>query len=439
MKQSALLRDWEWLQDQVIPPLVESRDRQSKQVWSIGSMEDAIAVTVAFADSVGVRQRDGLRAYVSGCRPPTAPISFASADLGSVPPASRAAWFRPEQRRWVPQPAIADQVIMGEPDGLVDLVTLRTVGDLDAGPDAPAHSRLKRGGYLLVVEPSAAVPTDLRPVDDEGRLFQRVTAPGDNGGAAVVTPIDPTDTLARHQWQQELVNQHINLARSLARRFLHRGEPADDLEQVAFLALIKAARRFDPGYQNAFSTYATVSILGELKRHFRDKTWMLRVPRSTQELYLSIKDAREELGHQLGRSPTLEDIAVYLGVGVDQVIEATEAGGTYWPASLDVYGPDGERTVDVPVADASLDGAIDRQQLRALLPRLNDRERLILKRIYFDGETQQRVAEEIGASQMQVSRLLARTLGKLRRWCNEDGHERGDRRVEPHQRESLLV
>jgi RNA polymerase sigma-B factor len=182
-----------------------------------------------------------------------------------------------------------------------------------------------------------------------------------------------------------------------------------------------------------------VSILGELKRHFRDKTWMLRVPRSTQELYLSIKDAREELSHQLGRSPTLEDVAAYIGVGLNEVIEAMAAGGTYWPASLDVYGPNGERTIDVPVTDASLDGAVDREQLRAVLPRLNDRERLILTRIYFDGETQQRVAEEIGASQMQVSRLLARTLGKLRRWCNDDGTERRESGVEPRPRESVLV
>jgi len=421
MKQSALMRDWEWLQEQVIPPLIGGDRRPPAQVWSIGSMADAIAVTVAFADSAKSGHQ-GLRAYVSGCQSPVSPVSFAHADLGSLPESSRAAWFRQEQRRWVPEPAIADQVILGEPSGLVDLVTLRSLHDVESVPyGGPAPSRLRQGGYLLMVEPSAAVPAELRPVDGQGRLFQRVTSPPAEATSNPVPRVDRTESLARQQRQQELVSQHVNLARSLARRFLHRGEPADDLEQVAFLALVKAARRFDPSHQTAFSTYATVSILGELKRHFRDKTWMLKVPRSSQELYLSIKDAREELGHQLGRSPTMDEIARQLGVDVDNVVEAVAAGGSYWPASLDVYSSDGERSVDVPVVDASLDRAVDRQQLRSLLPRLDQREQLILKRIYFDGETQQRVAQEIGASQMQVSRLLARTLEKLRQWATDDG------------------
>jgi RNA polymerase sigma-B factor len=262
------------------------------------------------------------------------------------------------------------------------------------------------------LEPSVAIP--------DGTGIE-ATGPRDSDGVArdCDSHRDGAESLARHQRQQDLVTQHLNLARSLARRFLYRGEAGDDLEQVAFLALVKAARRFDPRHETAFSTYATVSILGELKRHFRDKTWMLRVPRSTQELYLSIKNAREELGHRLGASPTVPEIAAHMGVGVDDVLEAMEAGSTYWPDSLDVRGPDGERTVDIPVIDESLSRAVDRQELRALLPRLDDRERLVLKRIYFDGETQQRVAQEIGASQMQVSRLLARTLAKLRKWSHE--------------------
>jgi RNA polymerase sigma-B factor len=258
------------------------------------------------------------------------------------------------------------------------------------------------------------VPSDLRPLDDDGRLFEKTRSSRNQDGP---TNGGQAESLARRQWQQDLVNQHINLARSLAHRFRHRGEPVDDLEQVAFLALVKAARRFDPNQQAAFSTYATVSILGELKRHFRDKTWMLRVPRSTQELYLSIKDGREELGHTLGRTPTMEELADHLGVEVAAVLEAMQAGATYWPSSLDAFGPDGELSIDIPVIDGSLETAVERQQLRTLLPQLDERERLLLKRIYFDGETQQQVATEIGASQMQVSRLLARTLGKLRDWC----------------------
>jgi RNA polymerase sigma-B factor len=413
MKQSALLRDWEWLQDKVVSPLTHTANRRAPKVWSIGSMGDAIAMTVAFAQPAESRG-GGCAAYVTDYEEGAEPISFGVADLSSVPPANRAACFQRRERRWVPDPSIAEHVIVGEPDGPVDLLTVRNMDQSD-GVTWSAEARLRRGGYLLVVDPPTQVPSDLRPLDDDGRLFQKTTAARRETGAT--NNIGQAESLARRQWQKELVNQHINLARSLAHRFRHRGEPVDDLEQVAFLALVKAARRFDPDQQAAFSTYATVSILGELKRHFRDKTWMLRVPRSTQELYLSIKDGREELGHSLGRTPTLEELAAHLGVEVGDVLEAMQAGATYWPSSLDAFGPDGELSIDIPVVDGSLETAVERQQLRSLLPQLDERERLLLKRIYFDGETQQQVASEIGASQMQVSRLLARTLGKLRDWC----------------------
>jgi RNA polymerase sigma-B factor len=413
MKQSALLRDWEWLQDKVVSPLTHRCSRRSPKVWSIGSMGDAIAMTVAFAHPEA-SSRGGCAAYVTDYEQASEPISFGVADLSSIPPANRAACFQRRQRRWVPDPSISEQVIVGEPDGPVDLVTVRSIEE-SSFVSRPAEARLRRGGYLLVVNPPAQVPSDLRPLDDDGRLFQKTRSPRRDQGR--VTNAGQAESLARRQWQQDLVNQHINLARSLAHRFRHRGEPVDDLEQVAFLALVKAARRFDPDQQAAFSTYATVSILGELKRHFRDKTWMLRVPRSTQELYLSIKDGREELGHALGRTPTLPELAEHLGVEEANVLEAMQAGATYWPSSLDAFGPDGELSIDIPVVDGSLETAVERQQLRTLLPQLDERERLLLKRIYFDGETQQQMATEIGASQMQVSRLLARTLGKLRDWC----------------------
>src|SRR5262249_40999259 len=194
---------------------------------------------------------------------------------------------------------------------------------------------------------------------------------------------------------------------------------------------VKASHRFDPGHNTTFATYATVSILGELKRHFRDKTWMLRVPRSTQELYLSIKEAREELGHRLGTPPTVAQIASHPPVSHDAILEAMEAGGSYWTASLDVRGADGERSIDIPVTDGALDRALDRQRLRVLLPRLDEREQLILKRLYFDGYTQQRVANELGASQMQVSRLLARTIAKLRQWYGDTNGESLPGQAEP--------
>ncbi len=278
---------------------------------------------------------------------------------------------------------------------------------------------------MLFVEPPDVPPPDLKLVGGEGRLFRT------RGRRSKVTKAEvpgcardgQLDSLAQCQLQHDLVRQHVRLARALAHRFLHRGEPADELEQVALLALVKASRRFDPSRNNTFATYASVSILGELKRHFRDKTWMLRVPRSTQELYLAIKEAREDLGHELGRTPTPAQIADRLGVGEEAVLEALEAGGTYWTTSLDLRGPDGERGVDIPVADGGLDRALDRERLRGVLPRLDHREQLVLRRLYFDGYTQQRVADELGASQMQVSRLLARTIAKLRRWCSDEGND----------------
>jgi RNA polymerase sigma-B factor len=411
-----LLRDWDWLQEQVIPPLLKSRRPVSARTWSIGSTADAVAVTVAFAHAAGARS-EGFRAFVSDPFPDSGTVSFGRADVGVVPPADRCTWFRCQDHRWVPEPVIADHVILGQPPGSVDLVTVRPAGR--PASVTAAVDRLKRGGHLLFIEPPDRPPPRLRPVDTAGRLFKkdgRARAPAEDSP----TDIDGTETLSRRQMEQDLVTRHLRLARALAHRFLHRGEPSDELEQVAFLALVKASHRFDPRHNTTFATYATVSILGELKRHFRDKTWMLRVPRSTQERYLAIKEAREELGHQLGTPPTVAQIAAHLEVSEEAILEAMEAGGSYWTASLDVRGPDGERSIDIPVSDGALDRALDRQRLRVLLARLDDRQQLILKRLYFDGYTQQRVANELGASQMQVSRLLARTTIKLRQWYDSD-------------------
>jgi RNA polymerase sigma-B factor len=268
----------------------------------------------------------------------------------------------------------------------------------------------------------------LLPLDDQGRMFRKTGfGKPDASSARRATPAlaradatSSSDTLASRQLQAELVVSHLRLARSLARRFSHHGEPTDDLEQVAMLALVKAARRFDPNRDTAFATYATASILGELKRHFRDKAWMMRVPRSIQELYLQVKDAREELGRTLCCSPTVAQIADHLRVSEEAVLEAMEAGSNYWPASLDVGGSEDDPVTEVPVIDGSFDRSLERQQLERVLPRLDHREQVILRRLYFDGWTQRRVADEIGVSQMQVSRLLGRTLDRLRGWLDEE-------------------
>jgi RNA polymerase sigma-B factor len=418
-----LLREWDWLQEQVIPSLLSRADHPT--VWSIGSTADAVAVTVAFAHAAQTAAPD-MQAFVSGLGSTAPTVSFGRSELSSIPRNERSRWFRQEDRRWVPDRPIAEHVIIGTPAGVVDLVTVRHPDEPGAAPPPSVLAdHVRPGGQVLFVEPPDVPPPNLKLVGGEGRLFR---TPGrrtslDSPDDSASPDEERLDSLAQCQLQQELVRQHLRLARALARRFLHRGEPADELEQVALLALVKASRRFDANRNNTFATYASVSILGELKRHFRDKTWMLRVPRSTQELYLAIKEAREDLGHELGRSPTPAQIGDRLGVGEEAVLEALEAGGSYWTTSLDVRGADGERSVDIPVPDVSLDRALDRERLRDVLPRLDHREQLVLRRLYFDGYTQQRVADELGASQMQVSRLLARTIAKLRRWCNDEDDE----------------
>ncbi len=182
------------------------------------------------------------------------------------------------------------------------------------------------------------------------------------------------------------------------------------------LALVKVSRRFDPSMGASFSTYATTSILGELKRHFRDHSWMMRVPRRTQETYLAYKKGSESLEQELGRPATVPEVAAHLGVGEEQILEAMEAGRSFWPASLDTPPAEGTYAL-VDTLEAGTDEfnlALDRQRLTELLPALERRDQTILGLLYFEGWTQQRVADHIGVSQMQVSRLLQRILVALR-------------------------
>lgn len=212
------------------------------------------------------------------------------------------------------------------------------------------------------------------------------------------------------------VEQYYGLARALARRFASRGESMEDLEQVAFLALIGAAGRYRPDHPAGFASYATSCILGELKRHFRDRTWMMRVPRSVQERFLAVKTARNELTQTLGCSPTVDQIASHLRTSVEAVLEAMEAGDNYSPLSLDAGSrEDGESGLDVGFLDEGFDRRLDHRDLRESLAGLPPEEQKLIRRIYFEGRTQRVVAKELGVSQMQVSRMVARTIKKLRR------------------------
>ncbi len=215
--------------------------------------------------------------------------------------------------------------------------------------------------------------------------------------------------------RDELVSAYLGLAEYLARRFANRGEPLDDLVQVASLGLLKALDRFDPERGVEFSTYATHTIVGELKRHFRDKGWSIRAPRRMQELYLRLGKVVASMGQELGRSPTIAELAMEVKVSEEEVLEALEAGQAYRTASLDVATEEGESLATrLGEEDPSLEDAERRATLSPLLAQLLPRERLILQLRFFDGLTQSEIANRLQISQMHVSRLLARSLAQLR-------------------------
>ncbi len=217
--------------------------------------------------------------------------------------------------------------------------------------------------------------------------------------------------------RDELVSAHLGLAEYLARRFANRGEPLEDLVQVASLGLIKAVDRFDPERGVEFSTYATHTIVGELKRHFRDKGWAIRAPRRMQELYLQLGKVVGTLSQELGHSPTIAELAAEVEVSEEEVLEALEAGQAYRSASLDapVGNEEGETLgAHLGEEDVSLADVESRATLSPLLAQLPPRERLILHLRFFEGLTQSEIATRLNISQMHVSRLLARSVSELR-------------------------
>jgi RNA polymerase sigma-B factor len=218
--------------------------------------------------------------------------------------------------------------------------------------------------------------------------------------------------------RNELIEAHRSLASHLARRFANRGEPFDDLLQVAYLGMLKAVERFDPDRGLEFSTFATATVEGELKRHFRDRTWSIRVPRRPQELHLRLGNAVNDLSQRLKRPPRVSELASELGVSEDDVLEAMEVGGAYRSASLDARPADNGETMTLEsrlgAHDSGFDLAEHRVLLERLLEELPDRERTIVRLRFFEDMTQTEIAQEVGISQMHVSRLLARTLVQLR-------------------------
>lgn len=221
----------------------------------------------------------------------------------------------------------------------------------------------------------------------------------------------------RREIEEIVVELNVEVARDVARRYRNRGIDLDDLEQVACLGLVKAVRRFQADKGRDFLSFAVPTIRGELRRHFRDRGWMVRPPRSIQEMQAAINGAEEALVQELGRSPRPREIAAHLGVELDLVLEALGASGCFVPSSLDAPLTPGEANElgnSLGEDEFGFDAAEARAALEPVLAMLTDRERLILELRFAGGKTQAEIGAEIGVTQMQVSRLLSATLAKLR-------------------------
>jgi RNA polymerase sigma-B factor len=252
---------------------------------------------------------------------------------------------------------------------------------------------------VLLGEPAAESP-EARRLEDE-RLLARYHESGD---------LEARD---------ELVVRFMPLARQLAARYRHAGEPLEDLVQVACVGLIKAVDRYDPERGSGFTRYAVPTMLGEIKRHFRDRGWSVHVPRATQELVLKVGEALGALPAKLGRSPTPRDVAAAVGASVEEVLEAMEAATAYEAVSLDAPRPGSGEEESWTLAESlsEEDPGFERvevgETLRGTLEALPARERLILRLRFEEDMTQAEIADLIGVSQMHVSRLLRRSLDRL--------------------------
>ncbi len=267
----------------------------------------------------------------------------------------------------------------------------------DADPVTPSDSAAE----ALPVPVRAFEATKIRSAE----LFAEMN--GDGSAPAV-----------RTHARDELVHLHLPLVEHCARRFRNRGEPFEDLVQVGTIGLLKSIDRFDSDRGVEFSTYATPTIIGEIKRYFRDKGWAIRVPRRLQELRMQIGAATAELTQSLGRSPTPRELAETIGCSVEEIIEGIDSSNAYSTLSLDASDDSeegGNTMLDaIGIEDENLEHVEIRESLKPLLDALEPREKKILLLRFFKNRTQTQIAEEIGVSQMHVSRLLTRTLGQLR-------------------------
>ncbi len=243
-------------------------------------------------------------------------------------------------------------------------------------------------------------------------------------GELFVLYADTGETAVR----DKLVEAHLGLAAYLARRFANRGQPLDDLMQVASVGLLKAIERFDVTRGVAFSTFATTTIVGELKRHLRDRGWAVRAPRRMQELYASLGASVDILSQRLGRSPSVGELAQEVGASEEEVLEALEAGQAYRFASLDA-NPDAEQGGSgydrLGTSERGYDTVEARMAVDAFLAKLPEVSRKIVVKRFFEGMTQSEIATELGISQMQVSRLLSRSVATMRAFVRSERNPDG--------------
>jgi RNA polymerase sigma-B factor len=249
-------------------------------------------------------------------------------------------------------------------------------------------------------------------------------------------PSTPTHEARDQTSPDELVERHLPLAEHVARRFRHTSEPLDDLVQVARLGLVNAARRWDPERGVAFSTFAVPTIMGELRRYFRDRAWLVRPPRGLQELYLAVQRCREQLWQELGREPTAGDVAERLDRPVEDILDALAAADAYHPSSL-----------DAPVREDEVEGATgqdflvderpdlqegeNRVAIEQLAADLDTRDREVIRLRFTEDLLQRQIAERVGCSQMHVSRILRAALRRMQETADAGGvnrsRERGSR------------
>jgi RNA polymerase sigma-B factor len=255
-----------------------------------------------------------------------------------------------------------------------------------------------------------------------------------NGNSRGAYPPTPDDRAARAREDRRLLERYHNdgdraardalverflpLARQLARRYQRGGEPLDDLTQVASLGLLKAIDRFDPDRETAFSSFAVPTILGELKRHFRDRGWSVRVPRDLQEMSVRVDRVAEEMSRELGRAPTPAEIAENIGATAEQVLEAREAAGAYRAISLDRPRDDEEESdgmaESMGAEDPGFGLAEDAATVERLMGVLSEREREVLRLRFAEDLTQSEIGLRVGVSQMHVSRLIRQAVARLR-------------------------